>query len=238
MTKIAYEKLNLLLVSAIPWDRLELISNLKVDIVSQITVTELLLIPYAHEIGPSNKAITRLYQRYFAPLGFQIRSIQDYADPQKAVEEAAAILLADGSLSTLMQSLQQKDLIQSLRNRLASGTPCIGIGAGAACLGSSAYYSYDYNVEENSAVEKLGLLPFNICPNFAYNNRDQAHSAKKMERRINAFLMQHKEYVLGLNADNWIQIKNGQQYLKGYTRARLFRYNAESRLLKPGEFTF
>lgn len=74
--------------------------------------------------------------------------------PQEILDAQRLVLPGVGAFAAAMDALTSHGLIQSIKDRLADGRPCLGI-----CLGMQVLFS---SSEESPGVQGLGLIDANI----------------------------------------------------------------------------
>src|SRR4029077_12222960 len=62
----------------------------------------------------------------FAAMGYALESAHVVRSPLKAIEETDAIFIGGGNTFRLLKSLQDLDLLESIRRKVKKGAPYIG----------------------------------------------------------------------------------------------------------------
>ena len=87
--------------------------------------TTALFIPYA-AIRFSYDEYEAKVENRFAEIGHHVKSIHQFDDPVKAVNEAEAIVVGGGNTWHLVQQLHQNGLMEPIRKKVLNGTPYVG----------------------------------------------------------------------------------------------------------------
>src|SRR6202043_2196011 len=70
-----------------------------------------------------------------AEMGYSAESAHALKNPQKAIEQTDAIFIGGGNTFRLLTTLQDLDLVESIRRRINSGGVYIGSSAGSNVAG-------------------------------------------------------------------------------------------------------
>jgi dipeptidase E len=190
-----------------------------------------LFIPFAlHD----RKAYTEKAQERFHKMGFELRSIHNVSNMQRAIEEADAIFIGGGNTFRLLKDLHDHNLLVSIRRRVASGTPYIGSSAGSIVACPTLKTTKDMPVVQPPSFEALGLVPFQISPHYLDPDPLSTHMGETQEERIMQFLEENTETVVGLREGSFLRVQDGVVILKGQNTARIFRCCEEPVEVAPG----
>lgn len=185
-----------------------------------------LFIPYAGVTVSFDDYAAKVKSR-FNELGHDIRSIHEFDDPRKAVNEAEAIIVGGGNTFSLIKMIHDQHLINPVREKVLNGTPYIGWSAGSNIACPTIKTTNDMPVVEPSAFNALNLVNFQINPHYLDGNPD-GHAGETREERILEFLMVNPNIaVLGLREGCMLRIEGGNMKLIGQKPVRIFSHGQE-----------
>ena len=168
-------------------------------------------------------------------MGYGLDSLHTVADAQQAVNEAEAIFIGGGNTFRLLKALYDADVLQAIRQRVATGTPYIGSSAGANVAGPTIKTTKDMPIVQPPSFDALGLVPFQISPHFLDSVPNSTHMGETQEERIMQFLEENDSPVAGLREGAMVRVENGSHILNGSSGARIFRKGCVPVEVKPGE---
>jgi dipeptidase E len=182
--------------------------------------SQVVFVPFAlHE----RRDYTSKAQARFSDMGFSLTSIHDVSNMVRAIEKADAIFVGGGNTFRLLKGLQDNDLVDPIRKRVAAGVPYIGSSAGSIVACPSLKTTKDMPVVQPSSFEALGLVPFQISPHYLDPDPNSKHMGETQEERIMQFLEENEEPVIGLREGSMLRVEGGAVTLKGPNMARVFR---------------
>lgn len=170
----------------------------------------------------------------FAAMGYSLSSAHQADDPAKGIAETDAIFIGGGNTFRLLKALQDLRLLESIRDKVFSGTPYIGSSAGSNVAGPTIKTTNDMPIVQPQSFDSLGLVPFQINPHFQDPDPDSTHMGETREERIIQFLEENETPVVGIREGAWVLVENGSTTLKGVTGARIFRRGQPPVEAKPG----
>jgi len=173
------------------------------------------------------RAYAEKAQERFRSMGFELRSIHDVSNVERAIEEAEAIFVGGGNTFRLLKSLYDYDLITPIRERVAAGTPYIGSSAGSIVACPTLKTTKDMPVVQPPSFDALRLVPFQISPHYLDPDPSSTHMGETQEERITQFLEENTETVVGLREGSLLRVQEGVATLKGQNNARIFRRDEE-----------
>src|SRR5215471_6518244 len=92
------------------------------------TATKTVFVPFAvHD----RTAYAMKARQRFHKMGFELRSIHDVSNVQRALDEADAVFVGGGNTFRLLKGLYDFDLLTPIRERVTAGAPYIGSSAGS-----------------------------------------------------------------------------------------------------------
>jgi dipeptidase E len=190
-----------------------------------------LFIPYA--------AVTFSYDEYekkvrkkFLEAGHEVVSIHHAKDEVAAVRDAEAIVVGGGNTWHLLTVLQEKTLLEPVREKVQGGTPYVGWSAGSNLVCPTIKTTNDMPIIQPRDFNALGLIPFQINPHYLDAN-PEGHAGETREMRIREFLKINPDiYVAGLREGTMLRVEGEKVSLIGSRSLRLFREG-----MKPVELT-
>jgi dipeptidase E len=169
----------------------------------------------------------------FSQIGFSLDSIDDSADPRRAVSEAEAVFVGGGNTFRLLAALYRHDLLEPIRRRVAAGMPYIGSSAGSIVACPSLGTTKDMPIVEPPSFRALSLVPFQISPHYLDPDPSSTHMGETQEERILQFLEENDCPVVGLREGGMLRIQDGEVLLTGVAGARVFRRGEEPAENRP-----
>lgn len=194
----------------------------------------LLFIPFARPSGISFDEYTKTVSDALSPIGVNVKGLHEYANPKEAVQQAEAIFIGGGNTFLLLKTLYELDLVQTLREVVASGIPYMGSSAGSNLTGLTIGTTNDMPIVYPPSFDALQFLPFNINPHYLDPIEGSKHKGETRETRINEFHQFNKQTVVGLREGSWLRVQNGIIELKGDLTARVFKAKEEPFEIQSG----
>jgi dipeptidase E len=176
----------------------------------------------------------KLYQ-----LGISLQSLHSVENALKAIEEAQLIICGGGNTFNLLKSLQDKNLLGSIRKKIVENTPFIGWSAGSNIACPTICTTNDMPIVQPSSFNSLNLVPFQINPHYT-DARLEQHAGETREMRINEYLVANPHVkVAGLREGTLFELIDNKLCLKGSKPCRIFQSEKEAQELNPGDdFSF
>jgi len=179
-----------------------------------------LYVPYA--LSDHDKLAATAQQR-FEQMGYALTSVHTASDPVQAVNETGAIFVGGGNTFRLLKALYDRELLDSIRERVASGMPYMGASAGSNVAGPTIRTTNDMPIVEPPSFDALGLVSFQINPHYLDADPNSTHMGETREERLMQFLEENETPVIGLREGAMLRIENGKTALRGSSGARIFR---------------
>ncbi len=198
-------------------------------------VSEVLFVPYARPAGQTHEQYTAIAQKRFESMGFSMRGIHSFSNPQAAVLEAEAVFIGGGNTFVLLRDLYEFELIDVLRQRIEAGMPYMGTSAGSNVAGLSVGTSNDMPIVQPASLTALGAVPFNINPHYPTALPDPTHKGETREDRIREFHFFNEQAVVSLHEDGMLRIDESGVTLVGERPARIFRLGQDVEVIQPGQ---
>lgn len=127
---------------------------------------QIALIPYAQVIDDYNS----LEKSINSKLNTKVVSI--HKDPIKVLNDSDSIMVAGGNLFVLLYKLQEYNLLEIIKEKIENGAFYAGWGAGASLLSENLKTCNDLPILFPKDLNALGVLKYQIIPEYSCNNRD------------------------------------------------------------------
>jgi len=200
--------------------------------------SNIVFIPYA--------AITFSYDEYvdkvnasLSEIDVKVRGIHTYKNAKEAVRTADVIMIGGGNTWKLTRMLQENDLIDTIREKVNTGTPYIGWSAGSNVACPTLRTTNDMPITAPLSFDTINLVPFQINPHYL-DAHPSDHGGETREMRINEFIIENPDiYVVGLREATILHLENGKLSLIGDRSARIFKFAQEPyELTSKDDFNF
>ena len=192
-----------------------------------------LFIPYA-AVTFSFDDYEKKVQDRFIQLGHEIRSIHKFLDPVQAIQEAKAVVIGGGNTWQLTKMMQEKNLLDPLREKIHNGTPYIGWSAGSNVACPTIKTTNDMPISQPLDFNVLGVIPFQINPHYLDAN-PEGHAGETREMRIEEFIEANPNiFVVGLREGTMLQLEEDKLSLIGPRKARVFKLGQTPVEVDPG----
>lgn len=197
-------------------------------------VKKVLFFPWA-AVTFSYDEYERKVQERFSEFGVEVDSIHHYKNVKIAIQEAQAIVVGGGNTFKLLKTIQQHDIIETVRNKVLGGTPYIGWSAGANVACPTICTTNDMPITEPDNFNAFNLVRFQINPHYL-DSHPQGHAGETREDRIMEFVeMDPYSYVVGLREGTMLLLENVTLNLKGPKSARIFKKGMVPKETQPGD---
>jgi dipeptidase E len=195
--------------------------------------TTLIFIPYAQPSGISLDEYTHKVSTAFAKINKKIIGLHTFENPIEAIENAEGFFTGGGNTFVLLDQLYKKNVIQSLKKAIESGTPYLGTSAGSNILGVTIQTTNDMPIIYPPSFDAIGALTFNLNPHYLDPDTKSKHMGETRETRIKEFHAFNDLPVLGLREGSWLEVNEKSIILKGNLTARLFEKNKQPIEIDP-----
>ena len=197
-----------------------------------------LFIPYAGITFSHDEYEDKVNNR-FSEINHKVTSIHHFDNPIKAIEDAEAIIVGGGNTWHMVKTLQDKGLMDAIKNKVENGTPYIGWSAGSNIACPTLKTTNDMPISEPKSFNTLNLVPFQINPHYL-DAHPENHGGETREMRIEEFMVINKQtYVVGLREGTMLLVENSKMSLIGKNTARIFKYGQNPvELSDKDDFTF
>jgi len=190
---------------------------------------QVLFVPYASH---NHSDYTSRMQDYLGPDGPRMVGIESMGDPIAAIEEMQGIYVGGGNSFLLIKELHERGLIGPIRERVLSGSPYLGVSAGANAACPTMMTTNDMPIVLPPSFESFGIVPFQINPHYhpgkvLYRDGDEIseHYGESRAQRISEFHRLDGTPVLGMWEGSFVHWDGSSGYLTG--RATAFRAGEE-----------
>jgi dipeptidase E len=171
---------------------------------------------------------------------YRFETIDQPGDPRRAIEAADAIFVPGGNTFRLLDALYAMDLVDTIRQKVAGGTPYMGASAGSNIACPTIQTTNDMPIVQPPRLDALGLVPFQINPHYypgrAFYEWDgtlRPHNGETRDERIAEFHQLHDRPVIGMWEASLLRCVDGEVWLEDGP-ARLFRVGREPMDVLPG----
>lgn len=190
--------------------------------------------PYAAGISAYD-SYTETIQKAFKPLNVTVTGLHTVEQPARALRDAEILFVGGGNSFRLLKMLQQLDVLNVVRERVASGKlRYMGSSAGTNMSCPSLRTTNDMPIVQPASFTSFGLIPFQINPHYQDPPANSTHMGETREMRILEFLDENDVPVVGLREGSWLRKRGSSLKLEGLTPARIFRRHTEPREYQPG----
>jgi dipeptidase E len=194
-------------------------------------VKRVLFIPFALY---DRDAYADLARERFKAMGYELESIHQAANAQRAVLDAEVVFIGGGNTFRLLKALYDFDLLLAIRRRVREGMPYIGSSAGSNVACPTIKTTKDMPIVQPPSFDALGLITFQISPHYLDPDPNSTHMGETQEERIRQFLEEDTTPVAGLREGAMLRVEKGSIELKGVSGARVFRRGHEPVEIEPG----
>lgn len=197
-------------------------------------IDEIIFIPFARPGGISHDAYTQKVKEFFTAINIKVKGLHEFEDEISAINQAQGFFTGGGNTFLLVKILHEKGLMEVLKKNVAQGKPYLGTSAGSNIGGLNMKTTNDMPIVYPPSFQTMGLVPFNINPHYLDPNPDLKHNGETRETRIQEFLTQNEEKVIGLREGNWIRRLGDKITVEGNELTRIFEKNREAVEVKSG----
>lgn len=198
-----------------------------------IGIDEVLFIPFARPSGITYEEYTELATEGLSDLGIHVKGIHEFDNPIQAIKQAEAFFVGGGNTFLLVKTLQDLNLMDVLKERVAEGAPYLGTSAGSNICGLNMQTTNDMPIVLPTNFDTMGIIPFNINAHYLEPDPNSTHKGETRRTRIKEFQKFNDVNVLGLKEGSWLELKDDGLQLKGSLNAVWFQPDEEPIILNP-----
>lgn len=186
----------------------------------------IVFISYAAASFPLEEYTTKVNEA-LQEVKISVNGIESFENLKEAVANATAIFVGGGNTFYLLRMLQDNDLVEVIRNKVANGTPYVGWSAGSNIASPTICTTNDMPIVEPRSFEALNLVPFQINPHYTENTIPN-HGGESRKQRLEEYLyMNRNESVVCLPEATYL-VKSGDAVkYKGQHQAKILRFQVE-----------
>jgi dipeptidase E len=185
--------------------------------------SEVLFIPYASN---DHSAYTERMGQFLAEAHANLVGIESKEDPMAAIRSAEAIYVGGGNSFLLISELHERGLIEPIREAVLSGTPYLGVSAGANVACPTMMTTNDMPIAHPGTFESLGIVPFQINPHyhpgkvkFLDGGVLKEHFGESRDQRIAEFHRSFDTPVIGMWEGSFVHWNGSSGNLTGKATA-------------------
>jgi dipeptidase E len=173
-------------------------------------------------------AYTAKVSERFGRMGFTVIPIEQF-------DTADAIFVGGGNTFRLLKKLQDRNLMDGIRQRVRDGLPYIGSSAGSVITAPTIRTTNDMPIVEPQSLNSLGLIPFQINGHYLDPDRNSTHKGETREDRLREFHEENETPVVGLREGTMLLVEDDAYTLLGLKPARIFRRGRDPIEVGPGK---
>jgi dipeptidase E len=173
-------------------------------------------------------AYTAKVSERFGRMGFSIVPIDQ-------LDGADAIFVGGGNTFRLLKKLYDRDLLDTIRQRVRAGMPYMGSSAGSVITAPTIRTTNDMPIVEPPSLNALGLIPFQINGHYLDPDPNSTHKGETREERLREFHEENDTPVVGLREGTMIQVEDDAYTLVGLKPARIFLRGKQPIEVGPGK---
>lgn len=198
------------------------------------SVKRVLFVPFAAVVSTEDEYLARV-RKNFGPLGYEAESLHKAEDAREAVGRADAIAVGGGNTFHLLRGLYRAGVVESIRERVASGTPYVGWSAGSNVACPTIRTTNDMPIVEPPTLDALGLVPFQINPHYT-DFHPPGHMGETRDERLKEFAHANPGVrVIGIREGTMLRVEGDEIRLVGDKPSKLFIKGEEPRDIAPDE---
>lgn len=201
-------------------------------------VENILLINFA-SLPAARDAYAKRMQRDFSRIEERLKVTSLHAVPHSEagglVEKAEAFFVSGGNTFLLLRELLDRGVLDTIRERVASGVPYAGSSAGSNLAGTAIGTTNDFPLVDIPSRRAIGLLPGCYNPHHPDPSDKDAFGSRQW--KIGQYAAYHpSELVFGVNNAGMISVDGEQLSLRGSGAVATVQLGSAHRIIDaPGE---
>ncbi|MDQ6799770.1 MAG: dipeptidase PepE [Acidobacteriota bacterium] len=161
-------------------------------------------------------AYTAKVSERFGRMGFNVV-------PVDQLDSADAIFVGGGNTFRLLKKLYDRNLLDTIRQRVRGGLPYIGSSAGSIVTCPTIRTTNDMPIVECPSLDAFGFIPFQINGHYLDPDPNSTHKGETREDRLREFHEENTTPVVGLREGTMLLVEDESCTLLGLKPARIFR---------------
>lgn len=197
-----------------------------------------IFIPYA-VIRDSHEKRTALMNDVLSKFGANVKNIETFEDPVKAIEECDGILVSGGNTWVLNRTLHDNNLIGPIRKAvLKDGKPYVGWSAGTNVATTNIRTTNDMPIITGAVLPALSLVPFQINPHYL-DAKVEGHNGETRDERLEEFCTVNKhEPVIAIREMTLLEVDDTKlkYHSPSGSKMKIFKYDFKDKKVSSEEF--
>lgn len=190
----------------------------------------IVFIPYA-AVGFSYEEYTQKVNNALEEVGVKVTNLADYENEKEAIKNATAIFVGGGNTFHLLKSLQDKDLIKGIQEKVANGTTYVGWSAGSNIASPTICTTNDMPIVQPQSFNALNLIADQINPHYTELTIAN-HGGESRKKRLEEYLAVNLEArVICLPESSYLLLDKGVMNYFGEANAKLLQSTVERTLV-------
>ena len=161
-----------------------------------------LFVPFASD---DHSGYTSRMQGSLEGIGLKLVGLHESQEPIETISQADSIYVGGGNSFLLVKELQERGLMGPIREKVLSGTPYLGVSAGANVACPTMMTTNDMPIVKPQSFDSLGIIPFQINPHYhpgkiRFSNGGELveHFGESRAQRISEYHRHNQTPVLGM----------------------------------------
>jgi dipeptidase E len=152
----------------------------------------------------------------FAAIGIAVESAHRAAAPDRAIHDAAVLMMGGGNTFRLLDTLHSLGVVDGLRGHVIDGTTrYLGASAGTNVACPTIRTTNDMPICLPPTLVALGVVPFQINLHFVDADPASTFMGETREERIEEFLEENDCPVLALYEGSWLRVSGETATVSG-----------------------
>ena len=126
-------------------------------------ISQVVFVPFASH---DHSGYASRMHEFLGGMGREFLGLHESSEPNETIAQAGAIYVGGGNSFLLIKELHERGLIEPIREAVRSGTPYLGVSAGANVACPSMMTTNDMPIAHPESFDSLGIVPFQINPHY------------------------------------------------------------------------